>query len=159
MILQSYFFSTPIGTLKIVGDHNYIYSINFSKPNKNEKTTYDTIKECAKQLKEYFEGKRKKFDLKIKLQGTEFQKKVWSELMKIPYGKTVSYSYIAEKIGFPKAARAVGNANNKNKFAIVIPCHRVIAKNGSLSGYASGVSKKKWLINFESLNKQKEGIV
>lgn len=153
MNLQNYFLLTPIGTLKIVGDRNYIYSINFSKPNKNTKITYNTIKECVKQLKEYFEGKRKKFDLKLKLQGTKFQKKVWSELGKIPYGKVVSYSYIAEKIGLPKAARAVGNANNKNKFAIVIPCHRVIAKNSSLSGYASGISKKKWLIDFELSNK------
>ncbi|MCX7833054.1 MAG: methylated-DNA--[protein]-cysteine S-methyltransferase [Ignavibacteria bacterium] len=153
MKIQKYFLRTKIGTLKITADEKFIYSINFSTPSSNPKNTLKTIKECVKQLKEYFNRKRREFNLPLKLEGTEFQKKVWKELMKIPYGKVVSYSYIAEKINSPNSVRAVGNANNRNKFAIIIPCHRVIAKNGTLSGYAAGITKKKWLIDFESSNK------
>ncbi len=152
--MKDFYYKSPIGVLKITGDNDYIYGIEFSnKEKKSQKPAYESIKECKKQLTEYFKGKRKKFDLKIRLSGTPFQIKVWNELKKIPYGKIISYSTIAKKIGFPGAYRAVGNANNKNKLAIVIPCHRVIAKNGSLSGYAAGIDKKKWLINLESSNK------
>ncbi len=152
MKLQNYYLTTPIGTLKISGDNNYIYSIVFAKKRKNPKFVLESIRKCAKQLSEYFKGKRKSFSFKIKFSGTTFQKKVWKELRKIPYGRIVSYSDIAKKIGRSAAVRAVGNANKKNKLTIVIPCHRVISKNGSLSGYAGGVDKKKWLITFELSN-------
>src|SRR5699024_8750818 len=107
----------------------------------------DYINECKKQLLEYFNGERKVFDLKLNPKGTEFQKKIWNELIKIPYGETKSYSEIAKNIGNPKACRAVGNANNKNPIGICIPCHRVIGKNGSLTGYAGGIDKKEYLLN------------
>ena len=105
--------------------------------------------ECIKQLDEYFSGKRKMFDIDVILKGTEFQRKVWNALKDIPYGVTVSYALIAEKTGDRKAARAVGNANNKNPVSIIIPCHRVIGSNGSLTGYGGGLWRKKWLLEHE----------
>jgi len=107
------------------------------------------IKKTAAQLEEYFAGKRKAFDLPLNPQGTEFQKKVWKALQEIPYGKTVSYKDIAEKIGSPKASRAVGGANNKNPISIIIPCHRVIGANGALVGYAGGLDMKRELLELE----------
>ncbi len=94
-------------------------------------------------------GQRNEFDLPIKLDGTEFQNKVWNYLKEIPYGETVSYSELAEALNIPGAARAVGQANNKNPISIVIPCHRVISADGSLNGYADGIWRKRWLLNHE----------
>ncbi len=101
------------------------------------------------QLKEYFAGTRKKFDVPLNIEGTEFQKKVWNELIKIPYGKTISYKTLSEKLGDVKAIRAVGKANGKNPIAIIIPCHRVIGANGKLTGYASGLHIKEKLLLLE----------
>jgi methylated-DNA-[protein]-cysteine S-methyltransferase len=101
------------------------------------------------QLNEYFSGSRKKFDLPLDIDGTEFQKKVWNELKKIPYGKTKSYKYIAEKLGDVKAIRAVGKANGQNPVPILIPCHRVIGSNGKLTGYAGGLDIKEKLLEIE----------
>lgn len=146
------FIDSPIGILCISSEDYCVTGINFSKekavtPTKN---LTEITKKCERQLKEYFSGKRKKFDLKINPKGTEFQKRVWKELIKIPYGKTASYSEIAKRTGNVKAARAVGLANNRNPIAIIIPCHRVIGKNGSLTGYAGGLKKKKFLLEIES---------
>lgn len=105
-----------------------------------------------KQLDEYFAGKRKTFDLRLNPKGTPFQKKVWAALCEIPYGKTASYKEIAQAVGNPDAARAVGMACNKNPIAIVIPCHRVVGSNGALTGYASGLDRKKQLLEFEQSN-------
>ncbi|ERT59497.1 methylated-DNA--[protein]-cysteine S-methyltransferase [Peptoniphilus sp. BV3C26] len=107
---------------------------------------------CFKELEEYFKGKRKKFTVKFKAHGTEFQEKCWKELLKIPYGQTKTYGQIAEEIKNPKAARAVGNANNKNPLWIIIPCHRVLGKNGSLTGYAGGLKIKEKLLKLEKEN-------
>lgn len=104
---------------------------------------------CEKQLEEYFLGKRKIFEVSFALEGTEFQKKVWNEVYKIPYGKTVSYREIAKKIGNEKAARAVGMAIGKNPVAIMVPCHRVIGSNGKMTGYAYGIEKKVRLLELE----------
>lgn len=101
------------------------------------------------QLREYFEGKRKKFEVPLDLDGTEFQKKVWDELQKIPYGKTVSYKTLSEKLGDIKAIRAVGKANGQNPIAIIVPCHRVIGIDGSLTGYAGGLEIKEKLLHLE----------
>ena len=109
----------------------------------------DILDKAYNQIKEYFQRKRKKFDLKIYFEGTEFQKKVWNELCNIPFGETISYKQLANRIGNPKACRAVGGANNKNPIGIVIPCHRVIGSNGDLVGYAGGLDLKKWLLDFE----------
>ena len=110
------------------------------------------MKKCIVQLEEYFDGKRKEFDLKLILNGTEFQKSVWHKLMEIPYGKTVSYKDVAIAIGKPNACRAVGGANNKNKIWIVIPCHRVIGSNGDLVGYGGQIWRKESLLKLEKEN-------
>jgi methylated-DNA-[protein]-cysteine S-methyltransferase len=115
-----------------------------------EENETELIKECKIQLQEYFKGERKEFNLPLSItSGTEFQRKVWKELEKIPFGETVSYQDIAVRIDKPKACRAVGGANNKNKIGIIIPCHRVVGKNGSLTGYAGGTDKKEYLLNLE----------
>jgi methylated-DNA-[protein]-cysteine S-methyltransferase len=106
------------------------------------------------QLKEYFDGKRKDFNLVYDLEGTDFQKRVWLELLKIPFGKTKSYMDMAVALGDPKVIRAAASANGANKIAIIIPCHRVIGSDGSLTGYAGGLDKKKWLLEFENPSKQ-----
>lgn len=111
---------------------------------------------CCDELLEYFAGKRKNFDIPLCLNATEFQKKVWQALRKIPYGKTVSYRDIAIAIGSPKACRAVGNANHNNPIPIIVPCHRVIAANGTLGGYALPIEIKQKLLEFEMSNTKKE---
>ena len=112
----------------------------------------DLINNTRKQLDEYFAGNRKQFDIPIKFNGTDFQVKVWEELLKIPYGETCSYLDIAKRIGNPKASRAVGMANNKNKIIIIVPCHRVIGSNKKLVGYACGLDVKEKLLELEKEN-------
>ena len=112
------------------------------------------IDNAIQQLESYFEGTRTSFDLKLAPEGTEFQKKVWRQLLEIPYGKTTSYQQMANKLGDPNVIRAAASANGKNPIAIVIPCHRVIGSDGSLTGYAGGLHRKKWLLEHESPAKQ-----
>ncbi|MCK5846594.1 MAG: methylated-DNA--[protein]-cysteine S-methyltransferase [Bacteroidales bacterium] len=112
----------------------------------------EVIKETIKQLEEYFVEKRDKFDIPFIMLGSDFQKQVWEELINIPYGTTVSYKALSEKIGNPKAVRAVANANGANAISIIIPCHRVVASNGGLGGYAGGLKAKKLLLNVELAN-------
>lgn len=107
------------------------------------------LREACRQLDEYFQGKRKQFDLPISYSGTAFQQRVWEELQKIPYGETRSYEDIAVNVGNPKAQRAVGQANNRNNILILVPCHRVIHKNGDISGFACGIEAKKYLLDLE----------
>jgi methylated-DNA-[protein]-cysteine S-methyltransferase len=107
------------------------------------------LRETARQLEEYFKGERREFDLVLHLDGTEFQTRAWRNLMEIPYGKTRSYGEQAERIGNPKASRAVGLANGKNPIPIVVPCHRVIGANGSLTGFGGGLARKRWLLAHE----------
>ncbi|AGX41570.1 methylated-DNA--[protein]-cysteine S-methyltransferase [Clostridium saccharobutylicum] len=115
----------------------------------SEKNETELLKEAIKQLNEYFDGKRKEFNLPLAPKGTEFQKKVWNTLKEIPFGETRSYGEIAKLIGNEKASRAVGMANNKNPIMIIIPCHRVIGANGKLVGYAGGIDIKEKLLNLE----------
>lgn len=151
-------FNSPVGELLLVGDGNFLHSVSLKSSKKALRVKSDWIKsdrkfaKAKKQISEYFKGKRKRFDLKIKFtNGTLFQKKVWTVLNKIPYGKTWSYQDIASKIGDKKAVRAVGSANGKNPFPIIIPCHRVIGKNGTLTGYSGGLKNKKLLLNLENI--------
>jgi AraC family transcriptional regulator of adaptative response/methylated-DNA-[protein]-cysteine methyltransferase len=109
----------------------------------------DTIKNAEKQIKLYFSGKLTNFDLPLDFPGTEFQKSVWRQLLKIPFGKTVNYGRIAAKTGSPSAARAAGAAIGSNRISILIPCHRVVGKDGSLTGYGGGLWRKKWLLRHE----------
>lgn len=108
--------------------------------------------EAVEQLSQYFEGKRTEFNLSISLKGTAFQKQVWQELRNIPYGKTATYGEIAERINNPKACRAVGLANNKNPLPIIVPCHRIIGKDGSLTGFGGGLELKKQLLDLEGFS-------
>ncbi len=133
----------------IVAMEDFIVEIAFGKLKDNSLTGNATTIECKRQLEEYLNGTRKTFDVKHYYRGTEFQEKVWKALATIPYGETVSYKQIAEMIGSPKAVRAVGNACNSNPLAILIPCHRVISSDGSLSSYAGGPEIKKMLLELE----------
>ncbi len=144
-----YGYNTKFGKIYISADEKNILEISFNKPNYRTQET-PLIKRAFSELEEYFNGQRKTFDLPLKLEGTEFQKKVWQELIKIPYGKTISYKELATSVGNEKACRAVGLANNKNKIMIVIPCHRVIGSNGDLTGYAGGLNIKKQLLDLEA---------
>ncbi|MBZ6004473.1 methylated-DNA--[protein]-cysteine S-methyltransferase [Paraclostridium bifermentans] len=144
------YYKSPIGNLRIVVDENSLVALDFNEDEKKQSDEHSYIKEVKNQLDEYFKGKRELFDLNIKINGTDFQNKVWNELTKIPYGETISYKELATRIGNDKACRAVGNANNKNKISIVIPCHRVVGSNKKLVGYAGGLEKKEWLINHEN---------
>lgn len=148
-IIQKYFYDTPIGKLGIAEKSGKIFQVSFFDIVEGELTETPLIKKAYEQLDEYFKGLRKNFDLPLLLDGSEFQIKVWKALMTIDYGKTATYGDIAKLIGSPKASRAVGGANNKNKIAIIIPCHRVIGSSGTLTGYAGGLGIKKYLLDLE----------
>ncbi len=149
-------YHSPIGKLLLIGCDGVLEELLF--PNSQEKKNipddwqYDEtgFKEVLLQLTEYFAGKRQDFDLRLSPEGTAFQKRVWQELQKIPFGQTACYGDIAERIGNPKASRAVGMANGKNPLPIIVPCHRVIGKDGSLTGFGGGLEVKKQLLNLEN---------
>ena len=152
-----YIYKYPVCTLGITEENGVICRIFFEKnidkilsSGSYEKKETPLIKKTAVQLGEYFEGKLKKFDIPLVLQGTGFQVKVWKALLKVPYGKTCSYGELAAKTGNPKASRAVGMANNRNPLVIIVPCHRVIGSNGSLTGYDGGLELKQKLLELES---------
>ena len=145
-----FFYDTPVGRLCIGEENGSITRVTWTQLPKNylqEETAL--ILQCKNQLDEYFIGERKSFDLPLAPKGTEFQKKVWDALKEIPYGETRTYGEIAEMVGNPKAARAVGMANNRNPIAIIVPCHRVVGANGKLVGYAGGMEQKEKLLHLE----------
>lgn len=150
MILTS-FYDSPVGTLKITIENNFLKSLSLSDEKISVFGDNLFMKKIKTQLDEYFEGKRKYFDIKINPDGTEFQKKVWKQMLKIPYGKSASYSDIAISIGHKNAQRAVGNACNKNPILIIVPCHRVTGKN-NIGGFVLGTEAKKFLLNLEMSN-------
>jgi methylated-DNA-[protein]-cysteine S-methyltransferase len=153
--MENCIINSPLGYTKVVGDVDGISSITVL--NSEEKVT-DIIplelEDCVIQLNEYFNGTRKQFDLALNPEGTDFQKKVWEQLEQIPFGKTISYLELSKQLGDTKAIRAVANANGKNPLWIVIPCHRVIGSDGSLTGYAGGLHRKQWLLDHENPYKQ-----
>ena len=143
------YYHSPIGWLCVETSGDELVGLSFvARPGKEMGNGY--TKRVINQLEEYFLGRRNTFDLAIKLDGTRFQTRAWEALMQIPYGETVSYKEQAIMIGCPRGFRAVGNANGKNPIAIIVPCHRVIASNNTLGGYASGLNKKAWLLNHEN---------
>ncbi|WP_460220500.1 methylated-DNA--[protein]-cysteine S-methyltransferase [Psychroserpens sp. MEBiC05023] len=153
--MESCIIKSPLGFTKIVGDEDGISEVNVLNSEEKETDILPSVLEdCAIQLQEYFEGSRKTFDLKLNPQGTEFQKLIWTLLEEIPYGKTVSYLQLSKRLGDVKAIRAVANANGKNPLWIIVPCHRVIGSDGSLTGYAGGLHRKRWLLEHESPYKQ-----
>ena len=154
--METAYINSPLGITKIIGDDNGITVISVSDVGSNEVSIAipEVLKEAVSQLDEYFQGKRTDFDLKLNPKGTDFQQKVWKALLEIPYGKTISYMDQTKKLGDIKAIRAVASANGKNPLWIVVPCHRVIGTNGSLTGYAGGLSRKKWLLEHENPSTQ-----
>jgi len=159
MSATTYYYS-PIGWIEIQASYDAVTSLVFCDERKKEecndylqqtcKSDYTILTECVRQLDEYFSGQLTKFDLPVSQRGTDFQQNVWNALMGIPFGKTVSYGDVAKMLHHPQAVRAVGAANSKNRVWLVVPCHRVIGANGSLTGYAGGIERKKWLLVHES---------
>ena len=156
MNMQTAILNSPLGKIEINGDDSGIVSVIFldSEEITISKTIPLELKKAVTQLKEYFKGERKDFTLKLSPQGTDFQKRVWEELEKIPYGKTLSYQQIANQLGDSKVIRAAASANGKNPISIIIPCHRVIGSDGSLTGYSGGLDRKKWLLEHENPSSQ-----
>lgn len=153
--METAYISSPLGITKIEGDENGLCAITVL--NDKEVLTSvipELLEDAVYQLQEYFDGKRENFNLDLNPQGTDFQKRVWDGLLKIPYGKRVTYLDLAKTLGDVKAIRAVAAANGKNPLWIVIPCHRVIGSDGSLTGYAGGLHRKKWLLDHENPVKQ-----
>ncbi len=151
-------FHTPIGTLRLVGDDAAIDRIELPKeaakaPDPVWKAADGALPpalaETKRQIEEYFAGERREFDLALGAGGTDFQQRVWAELRRIPFGQTISYGELAERIGKPSASRAVGQANGRNRLPIVVPCHRVIGSNGKLGGYGGGLPTKQALLDLE----------
>lgn len=147
------YYESPIGLLKIGGTDQYIGELTFVDNSDQlvhgEPGITEVMHQCTEQLIEYFHGTRRNFDIPVHQEGTEFQTRVWGELMEIAYGKTISYMDLAKRLGDPKVIRAAASTNGKNKVAIIVPCHRVIGSDRSLTGYSGGMWRKKWLLGHE----------
>jgi methylated-DNA-[protein]-cysteine S-methyltransferase len=158
------YYQSPIGLLKINIQNGFINEINFCDKGDEKIITEEVLyindqnilEKCRYQFDEYFSGKSTHFDFPIRQEGTPFQQKVWNELLNIPFGKTISYLQLSQRIGNVKSIRAAGTANGRNNLSIVVPCHRVIGSNGSLTGYAGGLWRKQWLLEHE--NKYANGV-
>jgi methylated-DNA-[protein]-cysteine S-methyltransferase len=148
---------SPIGPLLLIGDGSTVSALftarhrRFAEQSDDDRSRTSEVAfgQARQELAEYFEGSRQFFDVPVAPTGTPFQRRVWSELREIPYSTTATYSEIAARIGLPGAARAVGAANAKNPVSIIVPCHRVVGSNGSLTGYAGGIEAKRWLLDHE----------
>ncbi len=153
MTTISTYYQSPLGKMRISGTDTYISEITFVDDKeeiiKNVQLN-DLLQQCVEELIQYFNGNRKTFDIPVHQKGTDFQNRVWSELLNINFGKTISYLTLAKKLGDPNCIRAAASSNGKNKIAIVVPCHRVIGSNQSLVGYAGGIKRKKWLLDHEN---------
>jgi len=147
------YYESPIGLLKIGGTDQYIAELSFVDNTQQlahgEPGVSDIIHICTEQLIEFFQGRRRIFDIPIHQDGTDFQQRVWNELLDVPFGKTMSYLDLAKKLGDPKVIRAAASTNGRNKIAIIVPCHRVIGTDKSLTGYSGGLWRKKWLLQHE----------
>jgi methylated-DNA-[protein]-cysteine S-methyltransferase len=147
---QTHYIDSPLGTVAISGTKWHITGVNFVEHEPDKKASpLPLLNTCATQLKEYFAGKRKQFSVPLLMDGSEFQVRVWQELQKIPFGHLISYEDLALRIRNKLITRAVGHANGQNKISIIIPCHRVVGKNGQLTGYAGGLWRKQWLVEHE----------
>lgn len=153
--METAFIKTPLGIAKLEGDTNGIVKISILDIDEKQTAIIpECLEDAVYQLQEYFDKKRENFNLELSPIGTDFQKRVWNALQDIPYGKTVSYLELSKRLGDVKAIRAVAAANGQNPLWIVVPCHRVIGSDGSLTGYAGGLHRKKWLLEHESPAKQ-----
>jgi len=155
MIATTYYsyIDSPLGQLLVQGDGQFVTGLYMlqhkRRPEESWQESDAPFLAARKQLAEYFAGQRRKFAVPLKLAGTPFQRRVWRELTRIPFGKTITYAELAQRIGRPKASRAVGHANGHNPISILVPCHRVIGSGGKLTGYAGGVEAKQWLLELE----------
>ena len=157
MAVYSTYFDSPIGILQVSCDEVNIVSIKFiDSPGKMIMDDHPLLNQSVQQLKDYFSGRRMILEIPHVQPGTDFQQKIWELLVKIPFGKTITYKQLTAQFGDMKAIRAVASANGKNDLAILVPCHRVIGSNGSLTGYAGGLWRKKWLLDHESKFRQGE---
>ena len=145
---------TPLGIASIHGDQNGVAAISIGEIGEITNDIPEVLLAAVSQLHDYFNGTRTHFDFKMNPKGTEFQQKVWNSLLQIPYGTTISYMEQAKQLGDVKAIRAVASANGKNPLWIVVPCHRVVGTNGTLTGYAGGLWRKKWLLDHEFPSQQ-----
>ena len=145
------YYKSPIGRIEITATDKEICSLDFvqGKPAGRATRLSPALRACLKQLDEYFAGRRRIFELMLRLEGSEFQCDVWQALLDVPYGTTVSYADVAKAVKRPTAVRAVGSANGANPISIIVPCHRIIASNGGLGGYGGGLWRKEWLIQHE----------
>ncbi|KEK24961.1 methylated-DNA--[protein]-cysteine S-methyltransferase [Bacillus gaemokensis] len=146
------YYESELGLLEITANDKGITSVIFVEERKEESKN-EIVERCLAELDEYFHGERTEFSVPLSADGTSFQKSVWDALYTIPYGVSVSYLEIAEKVGNIKAARAIGGANSRNPISIIVPCHRVIGKSGKLVGYAGGLWRKEWLLKHEGILK------
>lgn len=155
------FIETPLGKMTLAEKDGFITNLEFGELQFEDSCENETelLRKAKKQLEEYFDGKRKDFDLPLKPVGTVFQMSVWKALQEIPYGETVTYKTIANRIHQPCAARAVGMANNRNPISIIIPCHRVIGANGIIRGYGGGIDKLKILLELEKIKKTRSKVI
>ncbi len=149
------YIDSPLGPMYVQGDGHFLTGLYMPQhkgrrdPDSSWQHSDTSFAIVRKQLAEYFAGERQQFDVPLKLVGTPFQKLVWQHLVRIPFGMTITYAQLAQRVGNPTASRAVGHANGRNPISIIVPCHRVIGANGKLTGYAGGVDKKQWLLAWE----------
>lgn len=151
MIYTSYIV-TELGIIEIRATSRKLLSVLFVEEENENVTENEITRRCAKELLEYFEGKRKEFDISLEIDGSEFQKLVWNEILKIPYGTVTTYKEIARRIGRENSVRAVGNIIGKNPILIIVPCHRIVGSNGKMTGYVAGIEKKEMLLKLEQDN-------
>jgi len=156
-IIFYHLFPSPVGQLLLVSDGNALTGLYMNdhtgapQPEPGWSDDQRNFDRVCDQLTGYFSGGSRQFDVPLAPQGTEFQKKVWRELLRIPFGETISYGELARRIGQPKASRAVGRANGQNPISVIVPCHRVIGADGTLTGYGGGIDRKKWLLEHEAV--------
>ena len=155
-LLYKTYYESPAGLIEIMANDTGVTSILFVRKRAGRSQNNEHTTECARQLHDYFNKERKTFSIPLDLQGTDFQKRVWNELLNIPFGKTISYLQLATILGDKKSIRAVGGANGRNPVSIIIPCHRVIGSNGDMVGYGGGLDKKKFLLELEGVLVQQE---
>jgi methylated-DNA-[protein]-cysteine S-methyltransferase len=143
------YYESPIGLIEVVGTDSALNSLNFVEQPLDVPTSHPYLDTVIGQLDQYFRGERRTFDLNLGFEGAPFQKRVWNQLLTVPYGQTASYLDIAKALGDPKATRAVGAANGRNPISIIVPCHRIIGSDGKLTGYGGGLWRKEWLLKHE----------